>query len=96
MIPKNTPIEMVHRMLIQSINCNLLLSEHILEKCNAPILLFKCLELSETKDTQVYAWSDHTHSEVRVIEINATHLNLLWDPSSVKVLAMEIEKFLGY
>ena len=96
MIPENTPIEMVHRMLIQSINCNLLLNDHNLEKCNAPILLFKCLELSEAKDAQVYAWSEYTNSEVQVVEVNATHLNLLWDQSSVKVLAAEIEKCLGY
>jgi thioesterase domain-containing protein len=96
MIPENTPIEMVRRMLIQSINCNVLLKDHILEKCKAPILLFKCSELSDTTDAEAYAWLDHTYSEVQVVEVNANHLNLLWNPSSVKVLAMEIEKCLGY
>jgi pristinamycin I synthase-3/4 len=96
MLPEETPIEMVRRMLVQSINCHILTAGYRMKKCNAPILLFKAMNGAELLESESYDWADYTTSEVTIVEVDAKHLDLLWKPSSVACLAKEIQDYLGH
>ena len=92
--PEATPMDMVRRMLTQTINCQILLSDHRVKKCQAPILLFRANEESPGDDIKSFDWRSHTSSEVEIVNIQARHGDILSRNSSVPLVAKEIDRYL--
>jgi len=95
MTPESTPLEMIKRMLTQSIHCQMLTSGHHIQKCQAPILLFRETEELASSDPRAFDWSPYTSSEVGMIDIKAKHTDIISRPTSVSILAKEIDQYLN-
>ena len=95
MAPESTPIDMIKRMLTQSINCQVLTSGHQIQKCQAPILLIRANEDLAPSDPAAFDWTQYTSSAVEIASVQAKHTDMLWRSSSVPILTKEIERYLA-
>ncbi len=94
MVPQETPIDMLKRMLTQTINCHVLRSGYKMKKCHAPVLLFIAEQEPHTEGVDCYNWAPYSSALVEVIGVDATHMDMLWRPAAIKLMAEKIEHYL--
>mgnify|MGYP006074556687 FL=1 len=95
MVPQETPIDMLKRMLMQSINCQVLRSGYKMKKCHAPVLLFLAEQEPETEGQDYYDWTPYSSASFEIIGVDATHMDMMWRPTAIELMAEKIERYLS-
>ena len=95
MVPQDTPIDMLKRMLTQSINCQILRSGYTMKKSRAPVLLFRAEQEPDVDGPDHYDWTPYSSSQFEMMGVDATHLDMLWQPQAIAQMAKKIEDYLN-
>ena len=94
MIPADTPLDWFKRLLHLSVSSGNLTAGHVIKQATAPSLLFRALLDPEPKRSSAFDWQPYTGSDVTVVDLQAKHSDMLWQPGAVAVIASVIREHL--
>jgi thioesterase domain-containing protein/acyl carrier protein len=95
MIPAEMPLDWFKRMLDHSVQASRLTAHHTLPTVQAPILLVKATLDGMPDDSSIFDWSPFTTNQVKTVDIEASHSDILWRSDTLPIFAQALLRYLG-